>query len=155
MRQTETSAMKKANKNCQKEASTFSRAVVAVFSPASVIEDDDPAFSDLVRKANSDADGDDSSEDNDENLEDDNNVDLSQEEQEIAESKKFFNGTSDNDFQMDNWLVSLCGEQMDDATINSDKETTTLGLVAIDIQSHFLKYQVYTYIYILSIKCLK
>lgn len=50
VRQTETAAIRKATKSSgSTQKSTFSRAVVAVFTSSTMIDDDDPSYSDLVQ----------------------------------------------------------------------------------------------------------
>ena len=47
VRQTETAAIRKGKKGSS--SSTFTRDVVSVFTPGTIIDDDDPSFSDLIR----------------------------------------------------------------------------------------------------------
>ena len=73
VRQTETAAIRKATK--QSSSSGFERAVVAVFTQGTLLDDDDPAFQDLIRTKKSserttkgDGDGDDEDGEDDEEL---------------------------------------------------------------------------------------
>jgi len=143
MRQMETSAIKKVSKNKTKDSSTFSRAIVAIYSPATVIYEDDPVFSDLVRKTLLSADHEEDIEGEEEAVECDNDpfedemiLNANHVESGRTNQTDIITVGSDDEGLKDMWLISVSERG------SVHKGIISLGLVSIDIQSHSLKYQV-------------
>jgi len=164
MRQTETAAMKKAKSS----SGTFTRAITGIFTPATIIDDDDPSFSDLLLQSCG-------NELNDGNIDEgDDNSDVEGIDNDLRNGQDQEEDKSQGDFD-EMWLLSICSSNKkaeicsenadntpispmlktdDDTDVNygvgtdivadSDSQTASqenLALVAIDLKSHSLKHQ--------------
>jgi len=129
VRQTETAALRKASKQSS-QSSTFSRAVVGIFTSSTMVDDDDPAYSDLIKSKSSAVSA--------ETGTDDDAEDWSGEDGDADESPDDHEPLPEDSDDDGTWLLSVV-----------EKETVSCGgtsccllaLVAVDVRSHALKHE--------------
>ena len=141
MRQTETAAIRKAGKALS--GSTFQRAVVCIFTTGTLVDDDDPSFSDMLQK---------SSYSNTNQSEDtvfettghddaDHNVDTQGAGlyNETCNEPDSISSTGANATEVEDscWLTTIT--ELSELQVTSSE--TIISIVSIDIKAHSLRYE--------------
>lgn len=125
VRQTETEALRKAKKT---KSATFERSIAAIFTPGTVIDDDDPAFADLLVGSQGRG-GDDDENDEGDDFDDDAKEDVG-----MTAGMSGTPAMSAPSIPQDRWILSLY-ESIDPITAGR-----ILGAVVLDITAGQLRY---------------
>ena len=125
VRQTETAALRKGSKGAG--SSTFSRDIAAVFSPGTVLDDDDPVFADLLRGWQKSSKGGGGGADGDDDDDDDGGDDG-----EVGDEADGA-GSKDSDDDGETWLVSVYEVSCADGG-------SSISVAAINIQANLFRH---------------